>query len=77
MEQELFDAANFGDVFGILSVLKTNPNLNVNIRDRLGRTPLCLAVTNEHEEVNVPAIYFKLTCTLLPLAYEVRGKVMF
>ena len=56
MEQELFDAAEFGDVFGILQVFKTYPDLNVNIRDRLGRTELCLAVTNEHEEVNVPFI---------------------
>ena len=56
MEQELFDAAEFGDVFGILQVFKTYPDLNVNVRDRLGRTALCLAVTNEYEEVNISSI---------------------
>ena len=53
MEEELFDAVECGDVFGVLHVFKTYPDSNVNIRDRLGRTPLCLAVTHEHEEVNV------------------------
>lgn len=52
MEAELFDVVEVGDVAGVIHLLTTNPDLNLDATDSLGRTPLNIATSNEHEEVN-------------------------
>ena len=52
-EEELFlHAAEVGDIPSVRQMLQDNPELNVNCVDILGRTPLRLAVGNEHLEVS-------------------------
>ena len=51
LEEELFDAVEVGDVAGVIQLITNNEDLNLNIEDNLGRTPLNLATANEHEEV--------------------------
>ena len=51
MEQELFDSVEVGDIAGVINLISTNNDLNVNCTDSLGRTPLNIATSNEHEEV--------------------------
>ncbi len=50
-EEQLLEAAEGGDAAGVAQLLTLNPDLNPDVEDGLARTPLNLAVTNEHEEV--------------------------
>ena len=51
LEEELFDAVEVGDVAGVLRLLTSHAELDADATDSLGRTPLNLATSNEHEEV--------------------------
>lgn len=51
MEEDFIYAAEFGDIPTVQRILDENPSLNVDFNDILGRTPLRLAVGNEHLEV--------------------------
>ncbi|XP_045191556.2 short transient receptor potential channel 7-like isoform X1 [Mercenaria mercenaria] len=51
LEEDFIYAAEFGDIPTVQRVLDENPSLNVDFSDILGRTPLRLAVGNEHLEV--------------------------
>ncbi|XP_076449134.1 short transient receptor potential channel 7-like [Babylonia areolata] len=51
MEEDFIFAAEFGDIPTVQRVLEENPNFSVDYNDILGRTPLRLAVGNEHLEV--------------------------
>lgn len=50
-EEELLQAAESGDV-GRLRTLVLGRDLNFESTDQLGRTPLHLAVVNDHKEVS-------------------------
>ena len=50
-EQELLSAAETGDVQTLRFMLLQDRDFNINCTDMLGRTPLQLAVNNEHQEV--------------------------
>ena len=52
-EQELLSAAETGDVQTLRLMLLQDRDFNINCTDMLGRTPLQLAVNNEHQEVRV------------------------
>ena len=52
MEEDFIYAAEFGDIPTVQRILDENPHLNVDFSDILGRTPLRLAVGNEHLEVS-------------------------
>ena len=52
-EQELLSAAETGDVQTLRFMLLQERDFNINCTDMLGRTPLQLAVNNEHQEVSV------------------------
>ena len=52
LEEELFDAVEVGDVAGVVQLISNNQDLNINVTDSLRRTPLNIATSNEHEEVN-------------------------
>ncbi|XP_052816254.1 short transient receptor potential channel 7-like isoform X3 [Mya arenaria] len=51
LEEDFIYAAEFGDIPTVQRILEENPALNVDFNDILGRTPLRLAVGNEHLEV--------------------------
>nr|KAG5713048.1 hypothetical protein BaRGS_021842 [Batillaria attramentaria] len=51
LEEDFIFAAEFGDIPTVQRVLVENPNFSVDYNDILGRTPLRLAVGNEHLEV--------------------------
>lgn len=51
-EQELLSAAETGDVQNVRFMLLQDRDFNINCTDMLGRTPLQLAVNNEHQEVS-------------------------
>ncbi|XP_067652080.1 short transient receptor potential channel 7-like isoform X1 [Haliotis asinina] len=51
LEEEFIYAAEFGDIPTVQRILEENANLSVDYSDILGRTPLRLAVGNEHLEV--------------------------
>ncbi|XP_022343320.2 short transient receptor potential channel 7-like isoform X5 [Crassostrea virginica] len=51
LEEEFIFAAEFGDIPTVKRILEEQPNFNVDFNDILGRTPLRLAVGNEHLEV--------------------------
>ncbi|KAK3600930.1 hypothetical protein CHS0354_004139 [Potamilus streckersoni] len=51
VEEDFIFAAEFGDIPTVQRILQENPTLNVDFCDILGRTPLRLAVGNEHLEV--------------------------
>ena len=51
LEEEFIYAAEFGDIPTVQKVLEENQSFNVDYHDILGRTPLRLAVGNEHREV--------------------------
>lgn len=51
LEEDFIYAAEFGDIPTVQRILDENPSLNVDFNDILGRTPLRLAVGNEHLEV--------------------------
>ncbi|KAH3777181.1 short transient receptor potential channel 7-like [Dreissena polymorpha] len=51
LEEDFIYAAEFGDIPTVQRILEENPSLNVDFSDILGRTPLRLAVGNEHLEV--------------------------
>ncbi|CAL1530644.1 unnamed protein product, partial [Lymnaea stagnalis] len=51
IEEEFLHAVDFGDVTLVKDLLERYPNLNVDCTDALGRTPLRLAVKNEHKEL--------------------------
>ena len=57
LEEDFIYAAEFGDIPTVQRILDENPSLNVDFNDILGRTPLRLAVGNEHLEV---WLYFAL-----------------
>ena len=57
LEEDFIYAAEFGDIPTVQKILEDNPHFNVDFSDILGRTPLRLAVGNEHLEV-----YFLHTC---------------
>ena len=52
-DQELLQAAETGDVITLrrLLLIQDRDSVQVNCTDMLGRTPLNLAVANEHQEV--------------------------
>lgn len=52
LEEDFIYAAEFGDIPTVQRILDENPLLNVDFSDILGRTPLRLAVGNEHLEVS-------------------------
>ena len=52
LEEDFIYAAEFGDIPTVQRILDENPHLNVDFSDILGRTPLRLAVGNEHLEVS-------------------------
>ena len=54
LEEDFIYAAEFGDIPTVQRILDENPHLNVDFSDILGRTPLRLAVGNEHLEVRGP-----------------------
>ncbi|XP_052830145.1 short transient receptor potential channel 7 [Octopus bimaculoides] len=51
LEEEFIYAAEFGDIPTVQRILQDNTNFNIDYNDILGRTPLRLAVGNEHLEV--------------------------
>ncbi|KAJ8303131.1 hypothetical protein KUTeg_019527 [Tegillarca granosa] len=51
MEEEFIYATEFGDIPTVQRILENNANFNVDYTDIIGRTPLQLAVGNEHLEV--------------------------
>ena len=51
LEEELFDSVEVGDVAGVLRLFTSHTELDADATDGLGRTPLNLATSNEHEEV--------------------------
>ena len=53
LEDDFIYAAEFGDIPTVQRILEENPHFNVDFSDILGRTPLRLAVGNEHLEVNI------------------------
>ena len=55
LEEDFIYAAEFGDIPTVQRILDENPALNVDFSDILGRTPLRLAVGNEHLEVIIAA----------------------
>lgn len=56
LEEDFIYAAEFGDIPTVRRVLEENANFSVDYSDILGRTPLRLAVGNEHLEVRSPHI---------------------
>ena len=53
LQEELLHAAEVGDLPSVQKLLHENPDLDVNCRDLMGRTPLRLASGNEHLEVDL------------------------
>ena len=51
LEEDFIYAAEFGDIPTVQRILDSNPTFSVDFSDILGRTPLRLAVGNEHLEV--------------------------
>ncbi|XP_071173975.1 short transient receptor potential channel 7-like [Mytilus edulis] len=51
LEEEFIYAAEFGDIPTVQKILDENQAFNVDYHDIIGRTPLRLAVGNEHREV--------------------------
>jgi ankyrin repeat protein len=51
LEEEFIYAAEFGDIPTVKKILDDNQLFNVDYHDIIGRTPLRLAVGNEHREV--------------------------
>ena len=51
-DQELLQAAENGDVGSLRLMFLHDRDLNIHCTDMLGRTPLQLAVANEHQEVS-------------------------
>ena len=52
-EQEILQCAENGDIQSLRFMLLQDRDFSVNCTDMLGRTPLQLAVNNEHQEVCV------------------------
>ena len=50
-EQEILQCAENGDIQSLRFMLLQDRDFSVNCTDMLGRTPLQLAVNNEHQEV--------------------------
>ena len=72
LEEELFDAVEVGDVAGVLRLFKSHPELDVDATDSLGRTPLNLATSNEHEEVKS-----LITDLLITVLCNIEKKLMY
>jgi len=53
-EEELLQAAESGDVAKLKTIVRGR-DFNTDYTDQLGRTPLHLAVVNDHKEVGVVA----------------------
>lgn len=53
IEEEFIYAAEFGDIPKVQRILENTTNFSVDYSDILGRTPLRLAVGNEHLEVSL------------------------
>ncbi len=51
-EQEILQCAENGDIQSLRFMLLQDRDFSVNCTDMLGRTPLQLAVNNEHQEVS-------------------------
>ncbi|KAK3600931.1 hypothetical protein CHS0354_004140 [Potamilus streckersoni] len=51
LEEQFIFAAEFGDIPTVQKILEENPTFNVDFCDILGRTPLHLAIENDHLEV--------------------------
>lgn len=51
LEEEFIYATEFGDIPTVEKILDDNQSFNVDYHDIIGRTPLRLAVGNEHREV--------------------------
>ena len=51
LEEELFDEVKVGNFAAVLRLLTSHAELDADATDSLGRTPLSLATSNEHEEV--------------------------
>lgn len=50
-EEDLIEAAETGNLAKLRWLLESSKDLNTEHTDQLGRTPLHLAVVNEHKEV--------------------------
>ena len=50
-EEDLLEAAETGNLAKLRWLLESSKDLNTEYTDQLGRTPLHLAVVNEHKEV--------------------------
>ena len=62
LEEELFDAVEVGDVAGVVRLFTSHPELDADATDSLGRTPLNLTTSNEHEEVKSLATVLINSC---------------
>ena len=51
-EEEFLRAVEVGDLPSVKKLLASHKTLNVNCTDILGRTPMRLAVENEHQDVS-------------------------
>ncbi|KAL3860514.1 hypothetical protein ACJMK2_010633 [Sinanodonta woodiana] len=51
LQNQFSFAAEFGDIPTVQKILEANPAFNVDFCDSLGRTPLHLAIENDHMEV--------------------------
>ena len=69
-EEELLQAAETGDVQKLLGLLQTGRDLNIECSDQLGRTPLLLAVVNEHKEVSSDLLTWVLVISRV-LTYKI------
>lgn len=53
VEHTFLKAAELGDYYAIQTILHKYPDFDVDCVDALGRTPLRLAVKNQHVEVGI------------------------
>lgn len=56
LEEDFIYASEFGNIPSVQKILEENPSFNVGYSDILGRTPLRLAVGNEHLEVHLKCL---------------------
>ncbi len=64
VESELLRACEVGDIPSVKRILAQHPNLDVNCTDILGRTPLRLAVENEHLDVSACRFLVMVICAM-------------